>query len=392
MENENNQKHCPKCGKENPVNAQSCGSCGFTFLDVKIDIKISKAAIASLICSLIAFGCFVPALITILNPRSLNSQSEILQNIASVNIVAGGMAVLLGILALGRIGTSGGRQVGYGFAAIGTAIPPILIFVLAWHNIGRWGPTISFHMVCGTNLSGIGKAMLIYSNDYDDALPSAGGPNGRWVARLPAWSAENRENAYGLSDPNTTDGRVSVSSSLYLLIKYYDVGSKQFVCKGDHGTTEFKPTEYSEDHKMLTDLWDFGPNPPMHCSYSYQVPSCEYLLTTASDPGLAIAADRSPWIDSPFEEAEDFRAFDPNGNPVAIRAGNTFVHYRDAQNVLFLDCHVGHEKQSFCGVNEDNIYTSWDGADIRRGTPPKFGSRPADRMDSLLVNDPATPK
>ena len=27
---------------------------------------------------------------------------------------------------------------------------------------------IAFRLICGTNLSGIGKAMMVYANDYDD--------------------------------------------------------------------------------------------------------------------------------------------------------------------------------------------------------------------------------
>lgn len=391
MEHENRQKHCPKCGKENPDDTQYCKVCGSAFLDMKIDIKINKDAIASFVCALIAFGCFVPGLVAILDPRSFNSQSEILQNIACVSIVTGGIAMLLGILALSRIGLSGGRQTGYGFAVIGTAIPPILIFILAWFNIGRWRATIPLHRVCGTNLSGIGKAMLIYSNDYDDELPVAGDSNSVWVARISDWKAANRSKAYKIN-PDGTSGRASISSSLYLLIKYYDVAPKLFVCRGDYGTNEFRPAEYGVDNRRLSDLWDFGPNPPRHCSYSYHIPYGLYRLTTALEPGLAIAADRNPWIDSPFEKAGDFRAFDPNGGPKAVRAGNTFAHYRDGQNVLFLDNHVGFEDRSFCGFNDDNIYTYWDGTDIRRGAPPTLGNHPADGMDSLLVNDPATPK
>ncbi len=33
---------------------------------------------------------------------------------------------------------------------------------------------IAFRMVCGSNLSGIGKAMLIYANDYEDEFPQGG--------------------------------------------------------------------------------------------------------------------------------------------------------------------------------------------------------------------------
>jgi len=42
----------------------------------------------------------------------------------------------------------------------------------------------------------------------------------------------------------------------------------------------------------------------------------------------------------------------------------------------------------FCGINEDNIYTFWDGGDIRRGGLPVPGASGAtDRLDSFLVND-----
>lgn len=32
-------------------------------------------------------------------------------------------------------------------------------------------PQLVLRMTCGVNLSGIGKAMLIYANDYEDKLP-----------------------------------------------------------------------------------------------------------------------------------------------------------------------------------------------------------------------------
>ena len=66
---------------------------------------------------------------------------------------------------------------------------------------------------------------------------------------------------------------------------------------------------------------------------------------------------------------------------------NEITHQENGQSVLFVDTHVGFEKSPFCGVDEDNIYTSWDGADIRRGSPPTLYSMPKDRLDSLLVHD-----
>jgi len=392
MENESSQKRCPKCGKENPYDARYCNACSCVLPNIRHDVKISKAAIASCVCALFALGCFVPGLVAAMEPRSFDPRSDVMNFVACMNFLAGGIAVLLGVIAFGLIGFGGGRLTGYGFAAIGVVIPPVLIFLLAWVGIIPMGATVSTRMLCGTNLSGLGKAMLIYANDYDDALPSAGGPNGQWVARSPWWAADNRKDAYGLSDPSAPDGRASVSASLYLLVKYAEATPKSFVCKEDFGTTEFNPADYGLDERKLNDLWDFGPNPPKHCSYSYHMPYGPYALTTRYEPGSAVLADRNPWMDSPFDTAREFRSFDPDGNIEAIKAGNTITHKAVAQNVLFLDCHVGAEKKAFCGINDDNIYTYWNGEDIRRGTPPKLGSQPADRADSLLVNDPAIPR
>lgn len=62
--------------------------------------------------------------------------------------------------------------------------------------------------------------------------------------------------------------------------------------------------------------------------------------------------------------------------------------YEDGQNVLFTDIHVRFERIPFCGVEDDNVYTFWDGEDVRRGAAPVLGSQPQDRKDSLLVHDP----
>jgi prepilin-type N-terminal cleavage/methylation domain-containing protein len=250
---------------------------------------------------------------------------------------------------------------------------------------------IAFRMVCGTNLSGIGKAMLIYANDYEDELPRAGGRNSTWTARIPDWTATNRFNAYGVSATGD-GGTANISSCFYLLVKYAEVTPKSFICKGDSGTSEFKPADDGQGNRDLIDLWDFGLEPETHCSYSYHMPFGLYALTTSSEPGMAVAADRNPWQDSPAATAPAFPGtnppYNPDGGKESIKAGNAIAHQGDAQNVLFLDIHVGQMKQPFCGINDDNIYTFWDGGDIRMGSPPIIGStEPQNRLDSFLVDD-----
>lgn len=242
----------------------------------------------------------------------------------------------------------------------------------------------AFRIDCGTNLSQIGKAMYFYANDYDNDFPRAGGPNSKW-GRTPNWQAHNLSDAFSLKHG---DGQATISASLYLLVKYEDVAPKSFICKAEPRISQFKSSKYGIRDKELRDLWDFGPDPSRHCSYSYHLPYGKYSLTVSNLPGMAVVADRNPWIQSPFAKAKDFSKFDPNGTNKQISNGNTTAHKDDGQNVLYVDEHVTFEKKSFCGVKDDNIYTFCSGSDIRCGAPPTLTSQPANRVDSLLVNDP----
>jgi prepilin-type processing-associated H-X9-DG protein len=249
----------------------------------------------------------------------------------------------------------------------------------------------AYRIECSKNLSLIGKAMLIYANDYDGELPRSGGRNSLWTPIIPDWQARNRFGAYRLAADGSGGGG-SISSCFYLLVKYAEVAPKSFVCPGDSGTTEFKLADVDAGEGRLIELWDFGPEPSRHCSYAYHMPFSLYRLTTSSEPGMAVAADRNPWINSLAGEPKDMAGpppFDPEGGREAVKAGNAIAHDEEGQNVLFLDGHVVFEEHPFCGMKKDNIYTYWDGGDIRVGGVPRVGSEPAGRLDSLLVNDPA---
>ena len=252
---------------------------------------------------------------------------------------------------------------------------------------------IAYRMICGTNLSGIGKAMLIYSNDYEEEFPRAGGRNSQWTQMIPNWMAPDRYTAYGVSMADGSGGNVTISSSFYLLVKYAEVTPKSFICKGDSGTTEFKPSQYPNAAGFeQIDLWDFGPESAEHCSYSYHMPYGLYALTSSSEPGMAVAADRNPWISSPGAEGKDatlLSSYIPTGDKEMVNRGNAITHQEEGQNVLFMDNHVTFHKQPFCAVNDDNIYTFWaPGLDVRIGSYPlPNASEPQDRLDSYLVND-----
>jgi hypothetical protein len=76
--------------------------------------------------------------------------------------------------------------------------------------------------------------------------------------------------------------------------------------------------------------------------------------------------------------------------------GNAGTHQREGQNVLFMDSHVYFENQSFCGVDEDNIYTyqpvSASAPAIQEGVKTSCATTydpliPELPRDSFLVNE-----
>ncbi|MHC4641765.1 MAG: zinc-ribbon domain-containing protein, partial [Planctomycetota bacterium] len=338
--------NCPKCGTQNPEDAQLCTSCGSELTQPpepteSVPVTTSRLAIASLIfgiLTLFAFPVFLmPGFNSFVWPI--------------IVIVAAILAIIIGIIALARIGLSAGRLTGKGLASIGTAIPVVLFSIIflnvLLHNLG----CIAFRRVCSSNIAQIGRAMLVYTGDYDRDIPQAGGPTTKW-GTTPNWQANSRFTAYNMQ-PDGSGGSATISSSLYLLVKYAEQDPRLFVCPKDTGTTEFNPAEYGEPDKELDDFWDFGPNPSKHCSFSYHLSYGPYYLSSGTSlPRTAVIADRNPWLDSPAEKTADFRDFNPNGDSAARMAGNSISHKSEGQNVLFMDGHVAFEKRPYCAVNK----------------------------------------
>jgi prepilin-type N-terminal cleavage/methylation domain-containing protein len=263
---------------------------------------------------------------------------------------------------------------------------------------------IAFRMVCGSNLSGIGRAMLIYSNDYDYYFPRAGYTGTIWADQVPRWDGADRASAYTGTTPFTGNpGQATISSSLYLLVKFAEVTPKSYICKGESTRKAFKASDYIANMED-EDAWDFGPtntsgySPTNHCSYSYHMPyNRRFLSVASSEPGMAIAADRNPWLD-PDTDTSSY-IWDSYTNIDGLKQyqkGNAGTHQREGQNVLFMDSHVYFENQSSCGVDDDNIYTYspqfpgplGNGA-RERGTDPVLYdlTQPLYAKDSLLVNE-----
>jgi len=267
-------------------------------------------------------------------------------------------------------------------------------------------------IMCSTNLSGIGKAMLTYATDDKyESFPISGSPGAYWdkgtglQAGTCSWDWRNPK---AFPETGQPPFKATVSSCLYLLIKYADVSANQFVCPGsDQKKFEVKNydlgTDYSGD--TSTDVWDFGKknapggeNPKAigtrgkgHCSYSYEMPMIfigataisgsgvsfqptNHHASSTSNPSKAVLADRNPYWQYPSDSKTTALLYlwDATNNrvvPSSIPKGNSTYHQTDGENVLFVDNHAHFEKSANCGVESDNIYTVWSATGKGPTTP-----------------------
>ncbi len=265
---------------------------------------------------------------------------------------------------------------------------------------------IAYRMVCGSNLGGLGRAMLVYANDDRwEAYPIAGGKKAEWTAGEPGvisdWEAEKEWTAFGISE-GKSGAAATITSSFFLLVKHADVSTKQFVCKGDSGAKPFQ-LSVEEDTTIsdITEGWDFGTEPGRYCSYSYHMPyrtpDGSYAIYAGSRPSSPIAADRNPWFDknatSHLGSALDDPTCDRDIFSDPDNKWNSAAHQFDTQNVLYNDIHVGQEKKCDVGIESDNIWRYWPDVDTdvcdkqMGGDDPDYGDVPLSEEDAFLVNE-----
>ncbi|MCX5634013.1 MAG: DUF4190 domain-containing protein [Phycisphaerae bacterium] len=150
--------YCPKCGLENPEDAKVCLSCSQP-LPVppdmpQADVRTSALAIWSFVLALMGLFTFM---ITALP------------------------ALICGIVSLVKISKSNGRLKGTGFAVAGITVPVVFSFFILPMMLAILMPALgktrqlAQRIICSTNLSGLGKAIVFYTNDHNDAYPSTDG-------------------------------------------------------------------------------------------------------------------------------------------------------------------------------------------------------------------------
>jgi hypothetical protein len=246
---------------------------------------------------------------------------------------------------------------------------------------------IAGNVVCGTNLKYIGEAITVYANDYDGNYPVLPG-RGPWSKRL-GFEYYHAEADFSVGGAEEYNSR-TISASMYLLVREADMSGKSFVCPKSSQEV-FK----GENPKGLgiVELWDFGPDPYRHVSYSMHNPYGKYPAHDELSASFAVVGDMSPWlldgdVVGPGKDgtAPQLIADDWSGGWVEkglIQAANSSNHGGEGQSVLYGDGHNAFERRSDVGMGHDGIYTyQAEGDDIRIGTNPAARDEENDAKNS----------
>ena len=277
----------------------------------------------------------------------------------------------------------------------------VVIFVVAfWFLIIIPGlqkvKRIEGRVLCGTNLKGLGTAMIVYANDHDDKYPQLPG-TGPWAKDL-GFPFYLEEPDFESTHSNTLR---TISSSLYLLVKETDVHPKSFICPWAD-QVEFDGS--NPKNLSLIDLWDFGIDPYKHISYSYHNPYGNFPPDASRPASFAVMADMNPWfkdgnIIPPGKENLPPQIIKiPSKNEMSTtkireiwKPSNTLnelplegflgkkAQYSEGQNVLYADGHSAWEFQPNMGVRYDNIYTFWSTEENPSEQDRQGGTAPTSR-------------
>jgi prepilin-type N-terminal cleavage/methylation domain-containing protein/prepilin-type processing-associated H-X9-DG protein len=276
---------------------------------------------------------------------------------------------------------------------------------------------IAQRVVCATNLKGLGTALIVYANDYeDDFVVQGDGFNHAWSDQTGGWQA--------IAPPWSNELSITVGASLYLLVREADVSPKSFICAG--GSQKEFDGENGNDLDLV-ELYDFGgrtfgDTPRICVSYAYHMPysvngtAGRFAADGSRSASFAVMADKNPWMDPKLKLPDSDMSSETWFDYVArmgayyddetisesdwrVKRANAQAHGREGQNVLFGDGHASYEKTTDVGVKHDSIYTIQGGAGdiediIRQGQGGQSylvtdlaACQPVSGDDSFLVND-----
>lgn len=246
---------------------------------------------------------------------------------------------------------------------------------------------------CPANLKGIGTAMYTYANENADIwpvpphLPATEEGLGN-VTYAPQRIGIKRDATTPLQagGSSVNDRELSTTRAFWMLVRTKHCTPKSFYCP----SSDDEPND--EDNPQS--FWDFRSYKEV--SYGMQVSFGKKGKPSSDcDARMALVADKGP-----FGEALELGKSSPGaampdsqGGPGDWMRWNSPNHDREGEVVLYADCHAEFQPRPTAGIDEDNIYTRWAGAEgsikanwsaRAHGLPPTGRETPWSDTDSLI--------
>ena len=229
---------------------------------------------------------------------------------------------------------------------------------------------LSKRLVCGSNLSGLGKACKIYSSpminpaevwpipafNKNARKTSPGGGGIDYVGKITHSDGAPQASQAAPTRTSASDDaadELSPTRGLWMMVRAGDVQVKQVICPSSG--------DQPDPAQQIDHYYDF--RGIEFVSYGYQVPfgPNDTRPSENLDARMGMMADKGPSYASPVEpDAAD--GLDDASAPPEWRKFNSPNHggrgAGEGQNILFQDGHATFERKPIVGVDGDNIYTN----------------------------------
>jgi prepilin-type processing-associated H-X9-DG protein len=211
---------------------------------------------------------------------------------------------------------------------------------------------------CQSNLSQIGKALLLYANENKGAFPQT-----HWVPGAPiSLTNDGFTDTNSFAAPPAPGTTNNISAAMWLLVRTQDLTTEVFTCYFDSAMKDTMADLSATQRSNFTGDGKPGGSVRPNVSYSFVnvYPSAAMVekgykpQITAFSSDFAIAADMSPAApDDPV-----WKMIKTGVSRTVMIQGNSKVHDRDGQNVLYADGHVEFQQTPLCATQNDNIFTA----------------------------------